>query len=182
MFKQAVICTLLAVALTMFTSPQEWKLKGIDITDGKLEEFENYNLQLETKCNEVKLNKAPYNYDGTVLSGYLKVGKGQSALTFIFYGKEKTEQSKLKDVPTILWLNGGPGSSSQLGNLMELGPFWLTTSDTKAWDIVRNNNSWTKEYNVIFVDQPVGTGLSYADPSYPKAYVTNMTELANDFY
>lgn len=76
MFKQAVICTLLAVALTMFTSPQEWKLKGIDITDGKLEEFENYNLQLETKCNEVKLNKAPYNYDGTVLSGYLKVGKG----------------------------------------------------------------------------------------------------------
>jgi hypothetical protein len=37
MFKQALICTLLAVALTMFTSPQEWKLKGIDITDGKLE-------------------------------------------------------------------------------------------------------------------------------------------------
>jgi carboxypeptidase C (cathepsin A) len=58
----------------------------------------------------------------------------------------------------------------------------LKTSDTKAWDIVRNNNSWTSEYNVIFVDQPVGTGLSYADPNYNKAYVTNMTELANDFY
>ncbi len=118
MFKQALICTLLAVALTMFTSPQEWKLKGIDITDGKLEQFQNYNLKLETKCNQAKLNRTLYNYDGTVLSGYLKVGKGQSALTFIFYGKEKTEQIKLKDVPTILWLNGGPGSSSQLGNLM----------------------------------------------------------------
>ena len=31
------------------------------------------------------------------------------------------------------------------------------------------------------MDQPVGTGLSYADPS-SSPYVTNMTEMANDFY
>ena len=116
------------------------------------------------------------------MSGYLKVGKGQSAIAFIFYGKEKVEMGKIKDIPTVLWLNGGPGSSSQLGNFLELGPFWLKTSDSKAFDITRNNNSWVRDYNVIFVDQPIGTGLSYADPSYPKAYVTNMSELANDFY
>ena len=65
---------------------------------------------------------------------------------------------------------------------MELGPFWLKTSESNPFDVVRNKYAWTNDYNVIFVDQPVGTGLSYADPNYPKAYVTNMTEIANDFY
>jgi len=36
---------------------------------------------------------------------------------------------------------------------------------------------------VIFVDQPVGTGLSYADPNYkPNPYCTNMSDVAKDFY
>ena len=29
-------------------------------------------------------------------------------------------------------------------------------------------------YNLLFVDQPVGTGLAYADQSFPKAFVTSM--------
>lgn len=65
---------------------------------------------------------------------------------------------------------------------MELGPFWVTKSPNKPFDVVRNKYSWTKDYNVIFVDQPVGTGLSYADPSFPNAYVTNMSQVADDFY
>lgn len=117
-----------------------------------------------------------------MLSGYLKLKKGGSALGFIFYGKENVEKAKLNSVPTVLWLNGGPGSSSQLGNLMELGPFWVVRSTSKPYEIVRNNYTWVKDYNVIFVDQPVGTGLSYADPTFPNVYVTNMTDLANDFY
>jgi hypothetical protein len=119
MVKQAIVFALLFVALAaIFTSPDEWLERGFDVRDGKLKEFPGYEVQLETKCNEVNLTKAPYNYNGTVLSGYLKVGKGNSALGFIFYGKEGLERSKINTVPTVLWLNGGPGSSSQLGNLM----------------------------------------------------------------
>jgi vitellogenic carboxypeptidase-like protein len=55
------------------------------------------------------------------------------------------------------------------------------------YEIVRNNYTWAKEYNLLFVDQPVGTGLSYADPDYKSpnnksAYCTSMEEVANDFW
>jgi vitellogenic carboxypeptidase-like protein len=117
------------------------------------------------------------------MSGYLNVNKGGSALGFIFYGKVGASRTTLKNYPTIIWLNGGPGSSSQLGNFMELGPHFVRPAAMAPYEIVKNNYTWVKEYNVIFVDQPVGTGLSYADPTFaPGAYVKNMTDVANDFY
>ena len=107
-------------------------------------------------------------------SGYLTVGKGNSALGFTFYGqKDAKSVSQLKNYPTILWLNGGPGSSSQIGNLQELGPLQLTRDgDLK---ILYNNYTWATKYNLLFVDQPVGTGLSYADTtSGQKPFVKSM--------
>jgi len=60
-----------------------------------------------------------YNYGGIVAGGYLSVpGKGNSALAYTFYGKKDlTDVSQLKNYPTVLWLGGGPGKSSQSGNL-----------------------------------------------------------------
>lgn len=116
------------------------------------------------------------------MSGYLRVGKGNSALGFIFYGREHTSKADLTKYPILIWLNGGPGSSSQLGNLMELGPFWVVPASMAPYEIIRNNHTWVKEYSVLFVDQPVGTGLSYADPTFANVYCKSMTEVANDFY
>lgn len=107
-------------------------------------------------------------------TGYLKVGKGNSALGFTFYGRQGVKSLvDLKNYPTILWLNGGPGSSSQIGNLQELGPLQLIRDgDLK---IVKNNYTWATKYNILFVDQPVGTGLSYADTtSGQKPFVKSM--------
>lgn len=116
------------------------------------------------------------------MSGYLKVGKGSSALGFIFYGRQNTARADLAKYPIVLWLNGGPGSSSQLGNFMELGPHFIKPAHMAPYEIVKNNYTWVRDYNVLFVDQPVGTGLSYADPAFPNVYCKSMEDVATDFW
>lgn len=59
---------------------------------------------------------------------------------------------------TIFWLNGGPGCSSMDGALMEAGPFRIN----KKGEVTYNEGSWHKAADMIFVDQPAGTGFSYS--------------------
>lgn len=82
---------------------------------------------ISTSCNLLNFSGI-YNYNGIVASGYLSIGaKGNSALAYTFYGrKDVTKTNQLKNYPTVLWLNGGPGGSSQKGNLQGLGPLSLS--------------------------------------------------------
>ncbi|KAK0528814.1 hypothetical protein OC834_003926 [Tilletia horrida] len=61
--------------------------------------------------------------------------------------------------PYVLWLNGGPGCSSFTGLMMELGPCNIAhggrDTDTNPW-------SWNNNASMVFLDQPTGTGYSYA--------------------
>lgn len=59
------------------------------------------------------------------------------------------------------------------GALMEVGPFRV--SDGK--NLVRNPGSWNKDANLLFVDQPIGVGLSTADPG---SYIHELPEMAED--
>lgn len=58
--------------------------------------------------------------------------------------------------PVMIWLNGGPGCSSMDGLFLELGPFRIDGNSVHI-----NPHSWHNVANIIFVDQPVGTGFSY---------------------
>ncbi|KAL8685323.1 MAG: hypothetical protein Q9224_005862, partial [Gallowayella concinna] len=55
------------------------------------------------------------------------------------------------------WLNGGPGCSSLTGLTYENGPFQFHQRTAVPSS---NPNSWTKLANVLYIDQPVGTGYS----------------------
>lgn len=127
---------------------------------------------VETSCNVLDFSKT-YNYSGIVASGYLRVNKNNSALAYTFYGKKGvTSRSQLRNYPTILWLNGGPGSSSQIGNLQEIGPLTLTREFSVV--VKQNNYTWANNYNLLFIDQPVGTGLSYADTTSSNTFAKSM--------
>ncbi|KAH9900218.1 Alpha/Beta hydrolase protein [Xylariomycetidae sp. FL2044] len=75
---------------------------------------------------------------------------------------------------TVIWLNGGPGCSSEDGALMEIGPYRVKDADTLEY----NNGSWHEFANLLFVDNPVGTGFSYVDTN---SYVHELDEMADQF-
>ncbi|PIO61181.1 serine carboxypeptidase [Teladorsagia circumcincta] len=61
--------------------------------------------------------------------------------------------------PLLLWLNGGPGSSSLEGLFLENGPFRIG-KDGKT--ITRNPYAWNQFANVLYLESPVGVGYSYS--------------------
>lgn len=56
----------------------------------------------------------------------------------------------------IFWLNGGPGCSSMDGALMESGPLRVD----KSGKLYLNAGGWHTRGDIVFVDQPAGTGFS----------------------
>ncbi|KAH9941247.1 carboxypeptidase C [Epithele typhae] len=90
-------------------------------------------------------------------SGYLDIADDKHLFFWFFEARNQPE-----DAPLVLWLNGGPGCSSTTGLLFELGPCRIGT-DGK--NVTHNPHSWTESANVIFLDQPVNVGYSYAEGS-----------------
>jgi carboxypeptidase C (cathepsin A) len=58
--------------------------------------------------------------------------------------------------PLVFWLTGGPGCSSEMAVFYENGPFSIND------DLTLKNNpySWSDVSNIVFVDNPIGTGFS----------------------
>ncbi|ODQ55423.1 alpha/beta-hydrolase [Saitoella complicata NRRL Y-17804] len=78
----------------------------------------------------------------------------------LFYWYFPAEEPLVDNPPLILWIQGGPGSSSMIGLFKEFGPFDINDDI----ELVRNPNTWNKHYSLLFVDNPVGTGYSYVNP------------------
>ena len=64
-----------------------------------------------------------------------------------------------KHAPLAMWLNGGPGCSSMVGLFQENGP--CTFNKVSGSTPVLNPHSWNDHANMLYVDQPIGTGFSY---------------------
>lgn len=108
-----------------------------------------------TFCCAFQLNSALTGFGpGEQDWGYVDVREGAHMFWWLHFTMADVEQ--FTDRPLILWLQGGPGSSSTgFGNFEILGPLDL--------DLNERNFSWVLTHNVLFVDNPVGTGYSYVD-------------------
>ena len=97
--------------------------------------------------------------------GYVNVR--ENAYTFWWlYGAQTSDPSQRLSKPLVMWLQGGPGGSSTgFGNFEELGPLTV--------DLKPRNTTWLRAANVLFVDNPVGTGYSYVTDK--SAFTTNIT-------
>ncbi|KAL5546699.1 hypothetical protein UlMin_006386 [Ulmus minor] len=99
-------------------------------------------------------------------SGYVTVDeKKQRALFYYFVEAQKDPHSK----PLVLWLNGGPGCSSFGGAFTEHGPFLPTDGKT----LIKNEYSWNKEANMLYLESPAGVGFSY---SANKSFYSNFND------
>lgn len=83
-------------------------------------------------------------------------------------------QFQVTEPKTVLWLNGGPGCSSMDGALLELGPFRFSEDGS---ELVENVNGWNKYANLLFLDQPFGTGYSEVNE---KNYVHDLEHVAEN--
>ncbi|KAL3621945.1 hypothetical protein CASFOL_034141 [Castilleja foliolosa] len=135
----------------------------------------NHNLHAnivndETLVNKSEIVEKPFRFpslDDDYIAylgqhaGYVELHSstgGRGRMFYYFF------ESRVQDAnaPVVVWLTGGPGCSSSVALFYVNGPFKVTHDLT----LVRNEYGWDKVANIIYIDQPIGTGFSYSsDPA-----------------
>ncbi|KAI2505150.1 peptidase [Fragilaria crotonensis] len=114
-------------------------------------------------------------------SGLLKASEdGDKKFFYWLVAPEEPAAKVSPDTPLLIWLNGGPGCSSSDGFFLENGPVRFEKQTDGQWKLVQNPFSWhLAPAWVLYIDQPVGTGLSVThSQNYPK----DDTEVNVDFH
>lgn len=106
-------------------------------------------------------------------AGYLTVDHVHNSNMFFWYFPAEQNPGY---APVVLWLQGGPGASSLFGLFTENGPFQL---DSKGHLQLRNY-TWSRTHNLIYIDNPVGTGFSFTDSD--AGYAKNEKDVARNLH
>ncbi|XP_037039036.1 venom serine carboxypeptidase-like isoform X2 [Bradysia coprophila] len=124
---------------------------------------------------ELAKNLSTVNHDDmkwlTSYAGFLTVNKEYNSNMFFWFFRAEFYQAT---APVVLWLDGGPGVSSLYGLFQENGPF----SITKEKLLQPRNYSWHLNHNLLYIDNPVGTGFSFTDND--AGYAKNQEDVGKD--
>ena len=101
---------------------------------------------------------------GESYAGLLPISQKLNETSQLYFWYFPSQNPLAQDEITI-WFNGGPGCSSLFGFLQENGPFLWQTGTFKP---VKNPYSWVNLTNIVWIEQPVGTGFSQQGNSTPK--------------
>ncbi|XP_054801624.1 serine carboxypeptidase-like [Prosopis cineraria] len=105
-------------------------------------------------------------------AGYYTIEHSHAAKMFYFFFESRNS----KRDPFVLWLTGGPGCSSELAMFYENGPFKIADNMSLLW----NEYGWDQVSNLLYVDQPIGTGFSYSTDKRDIRH--NEEGVSNDLY
>lgn len=103
-------------------------------------------------------------------SGYVNVIETDHLFYWYFEA-----QANASTAPLVFWSNGGPGCSAMEGAKTEHGPLSLTyiklSHDLATGQLSDNPWAWSKDANVVYVDQPRYVGFSYGSGPMVKSSV-----------
>ena len=114
------------------------------------------------------------NFDiGESYAGLLPISSNPNEERKLYFWYFPSRNPKASNEITI-WMNGGPGCSSLEGLSQENGP-WMWQYGTGP-EPVPNPWTWQNLTNMVWVEQPVGTGFSQGTPN-----ITTEAQLAEEF-
>ena len=111
-----------------------------------------------------------------MFTGYLSTNDGFGSQLFYWLAKARNPATPATNTPVVLWLQGGPGCSGGLGWFYENGPYNLNVDQTLSV----NPYSWNQNAHFLFIDQPIGTGLS--TQSNNASYCTTIEQSTKQLY
>ncbi|CAH9140457.1 unnamed protein product [Cuscuta epithymum] len=112
-------------------------------------------------------------------SGYLTVNSTTGSAIFYTFYEARNPISTHSQTPLLIWLQGGPGCSSMIGNFYELGP-WLVSRKTGRISLDPNPGSWNRIFGLLFLDNPIGTGFSVS--ASPEEIPRNQRDVARHLF
>ncbi|CAN1146302.1 Serine carboxypeptidase-like 48 [Linum perenne] len=143
----------------------------------------NSIVQRRNSSNSISASNIEHEQLGHY-AGYYSLPSTVGARMFYFFFESRRDENKTvnnKD-PVVIWLTGGPGCSGELALFYENGPFHITDDggDDDSFSLQWNDFGWDKASNILFVDQPTGTGFSYTTSQADIR--RNETGVSNDLY
>ncbi|ORZ07908.1 Alpha/Beta hydrolase protein [Absidia repens] len=135
----------------------------------------NQHLALGQKAEDFKVTSLPGVDVGKLpfdqYAGHIEVSPKTDGNLF-FWMLDQVVPTQPKKL--IIWLNGGPGCSSMDGLFLENGPYRVNPD----LSLTINPNGWQDHATIVFLDQPVGTGFSFANGD---GLMSSMTQIAEEF-
>jgi carboxypeptidase C (cathepsin A) len=105
--------------------------------------------------------------------GFIKVDNDGSDIFYWHFPARNNPET----APLAFWFQGGPGSSSLYGMLFENGPFIVNKTG-----VFINDHSWNTDLNMVYIDNPIGTGFSSSSVRDMPTVAENIQDKAQIFF